>query len=182
MKQHQRLKKGRNREKGDIIWSFNIRSTLDSVISDGGHRLRANGFKLRPLPVAYSNAIPSPPFHITSFTLLAHYGFWSFEYPAGITTTGAPSFVSSLTFRTTLFTSQPRRNSLSRWQTLQAQPQGFFGPTLERITGSICGEAYDTSSALIQMTPLFRTVPQRDRSCVIASREVLNFDGCQYRI
>ena len=61
VKQHQRLKKGRNREKGHIIWSFNIRSTLDSVISDGGHRLRANGFKLRPLPVAYSNAIPSPP-------------------------------------------------------------------------------------------------------------------------
>ena len=45
-----------------------------------------------------------PPFTsfepLALFTLLPHYGFWSFEDPASLTTTGGQSFISTLRFRT----------------------------------------------------------------------------------
>ena len=55
--------KWRNKEKRDIMRSLNIKITLNSVTSDWGHPSRAKGFKLRPLPVTYSNVIWSSPSH-----------------------------------------------------------------------------------------------------------------------
>ena len=49
-------------------------------------------------------------------------------------------------------TPQARSNSLSCWQTQQAQHVSFFGPTLECVTGSTRGVVHDTSSAL-QISP-----------------------------
>ena len=75
--------------------SLNIKSTPNSVMRDGRHRLRANGFEFRPLNAAYSDAATSfQP--LTLFALLGHFGFQSFEYPTTLTTTCAPSFIFSL--------------------------------------------------------------------------------------
>ena len=55
--------KGRIKEKGEILGSVNIESTLNAAIHDGTQRLCANGFKFIFPPILYSNAILSSPFH-----------------------------------------------------------------------------------------------------------------------
>ena len=84
------------------------------------------------------------------FTLLPHYGFWSFEDPASLSTNGIPSFISTLIFRTFFtffflssteepmtYTAKRRPKSRSCWQTLRAQHGGFLGQTVERVAECI---------------------------------------------
>ena len=71
------------------------------------------------------------------FTLLPHSGIRSFRDPATPTTTGGPSFISTSIFRTFFTTSQHRSSSRSCWQTLRPHPEGFLGPTSDRVAESI---------------------------------------------
>ena len=84
------------------------------------------------------------------FTLLPHYGFLSFEDLASLSTTGIPSFISTLRFRAFFtffflstieepmtYTDKHRPKSRSCWQTLRAQPGGCLGQALERVAECI---------------------------------------------
>ena len=51
--------KGRNKERGRTIGSLNIKSTLNSETSDGGHRMCTNSFEFRSIPASESNVITS---------------------------------------------------------------------------------------------------------------------------
>ena len=119
------------------------------------------------------------------FTILPQSVLWSFEYATRPTT-----FIFRPTFFTLFFLSgfeeprtqtDPCTDTLSCWQTLRAQPEGFLGPTLERVAECI-HEVKPTTERLHYKWPRNLKPFVRDTEVALSCHEVLDFGGRQSRI
>ena len=93
------------------------------------------------------------------FASLPHYRFWSSEDPATLTTTRAPSFISTLIFRTFSQNRNTDQAAALVGSPCEHNPKAS-SDQLQNVSSSVCecGDSHHKSSAL-RLTPQFEAGP-----------------------
>ena len=105
------------------------------------------------------------------FASLPHYRFWSSEDPATLTTTRAPSFISTLLFRTFSQNRNTDQAAALVGSPCEHNPKAS-SDQLQNVSSSVCecGDSHHKSSAL-RLTPQFEAGPPRDTKLALSCHE-----------